>query len=95
MANPNLPCCHSCGAEGAPESFILYRLELVCATCYEDHERAAESEDSEEDTLPGAPIGSMPPCTDAEKFQWQSRDWFRWVHMERLPMLRNQFGDLR
>ncbi len=38
MTNPNLPCCHSCGTPGAPESFVLYRMELVCATCHEDHE---------------------------------------------------------
>lgn len=56
-ANPNLPQCHSCGAEGAPESFVLYRLELVCAGCYEDHEAKAAAEDAtgEDDTLPGVP----------------------------------------
>ncbi|MES2889790.1 MAG: hypothetical protein V4739_17490 [Pseudomonadota bacterium] len=36
---------------------MLYRLELVCAACYEEHERiaAAEDETGEEDTLPGVP----------------------------------------
>ena len=38
IANPNLPCCSSCGDEHPEEAMVLYRFELICPTCKEDHD---------------------------------------------------------
>lgn len=35
-------CCESCGDEGPVESFSLYRYELICPTCREDHDARTE-----------------------------------------------------
>jgi hypothetical protein len=44
LANPNPPCCSSCGDEGPEESFQLYRFELICGTCFQDHEAKRHAE---------------------------------------------------
>ena len=48
IANPNRPCCSSCGDEHLIESMTLYRFELICATCKEDHEAATTKADADE-----------------------------------------------
>lgn len=61
-ANPNPPCCSSCGVEGPEESFTLYRLDLVCAGCREEHDAAGEREaawDSFEDRNRALPAGEQ------------------------------------
>ncbi len=44
LANTNLPTCSSCGDEGPEESFQLYRFELICGTCFQDHEAKRHAE---------------------------------------------------
>jgi len=39
-----LPCCSSCGEECHEDSMVLYRFELICPTCREDHDAASARE---------------------------------------------------
>ena len=48
LANPNLPCCSSCGDEGLPEAFLIYRYELICRRCHAEHEATRHAEGCDE-----------------------------------------------
>lgn len=37
-------CCESCGDSGPVESFLMWRLELICAGCHADHEAKRHAE---------------------------------------------------
>jgi len=56
LANPNEPCCSSCGEPGAVESFVLYRFELICAGCHESHEAARHAEGCGDCGATGVPL---------------------------------------
>lgn len=47
-ANPLDPCCSSCGDSGPVESFVLYRFELICPACKEEHDKASAAQDAEQ-----------------------------------------------
>lgn len=42
-ANPNMPACECCGSFQPEHEMVLYRFELICDACRQDHD-AKEAE---------------------------------------------------